>query len=328
MSQSQTIKVSAPSRIHFGLFGGRNDKGVSFGGLGAMVDHPGIEITLEADDQFSFAGPQQERLREFVEAWIEQAKLDSPEQFRLELVQSPASHVGLGTGTQLGMAISAALFQFYFGEIPSIEKVAQFAQRGLRSGVGIYGFLHGGFIVDRGREPDQELPQLDIHLTFPQDWRIVLMQLRSTPTFFGQKEVNVFEGRKKLDLISKRNRLIEIANEKILPALLHADFGKFAESIFEFGKTSGSYFSSIQGGPFNGKRITEIIDLARQHEITGVGQSSWGPTVYALASSEEHANQIVELLSVHLHDDEPVIISKPSLSGATVSVFENTSSNS
>ena len=313
------ISVNAPSRIHFGLFGGKNPSGTSYGGIGAMVSEPGLQLVLSESEEIEYQGEQTQRLEAFAETWLKIAKPRSDKRFRIELQTSPESHIGLGTGTQIGLSVAAALFQYYFDEIPTVERLSQSVQRGHRSAVGTYGFMHGGFIVDRGKTDYDKLAKIDMHLPIPNEWRFVLIKADADAGRSGVEEESVFQ-----DTSSNKNRfrseLIEMTNAKIVPALLREDFDSFSNAVYEFGKMSGQYFTAVQGGPFNGPRITELVKLVREFGAFGAGQTSWGPTVWAIAETQTAANQLVEHLSQYLLSSETIQISQPAYEGAKVTM--------
>ena len=314
MSLNENFFIQAPSRIHFGLFGGPRDSGLSYGGLGAMVSNPGLEIQIEPAETREYLGNQASRLQAFAENWFAYTKVCPEKEFRLRLNHAPSSHIGLGTGTQMGLSVSALLYRFYFAEVPPVRSLAKSVGRGFRSAVGTYGFQHGGFIVDSGKSSDNELASLDFQCDIPETWRLLLLQTSNPDGLSGNKEAEVFQQARNR-MANHQAELISLTRETILPALLQADFDTFAEAIYQFGKTSGSYFAEIQGGPFNGKRITEMIQIARQLGIKGVGQTSWGPTIYLLAPSQADAEKVAQLLREHLLPDESLQITGPQNQG-------------
>lgn len=321
MASTDSLSLRTASRLHFGLFGGQSGDGVSYGGIGAMVAQPGLHLSIEPNDQSMYRGQQADRLQQFAKLWHKFTGLDADAGYSLELVASPESHVGLGTGTQLGLAVSALLFQFYYDEVPNIETIAKSVSRGARSAVGTYGFLHGGFIVDRGKTSETQLAPLGLHMPIPEDWRFVLIRSSTSTGLSGKQESRVFSKPGK-DLQRNHDLLVRMTNDRILPALLNEAFDEFSEAIYEFGKTSGSYFEHIQGGPFNGERIMAIVEHARSNSVAGVGQSSWGPTVFLLAKSPESANRIATQMSPFLLSDESLLISPPMNRGYQISSVE------
>ncbi|MEC9091404.1 MAG: hypothetical protein VX438_01775 [Planctomycetota bacterium] len=312
---SPTLNIKAPSRLHFGLFGGNNPSGNSFGGLGVMVENPGIEVRIQPAPQRTFTGNLADRLETFTDYWLQFTGFHVQNEFHLDLVRAPQSHIGLGTGTQLGLCVGTLLFQYHMGQTPSLDHTAESTGRGQRSSVGSHGFLRGGLIVDRGKSKGQTLGELELQLAYPENWRFVLIQPDGIPGISGSPE-NQYFSRKLAPLTQQRNRLIQLTKERIIPAILQEDFPEFSQSVFEFGKLSGSYFSNIQGGPFNGDRITEIIEAGRREGIAGIGQSSWGPSIYVLAQSQHHAEQIQEIFAPMLNPSESLIISRPCNRGA------------
>ena len=72
---------------------------------------------------------------------------------RFEILHAPPEHAGLGVGTQLSLAVTRVLTAMAGVETISIADLADLSERGLRSGIGLHGFVHGGLIVDGGRRP-------------------------------------------------------------------------------------------------------------------------------------------------------------------------------
>ena len=66
--------------------------------------------------------------------------------------------------------------------------------------------------------------------------------------------------------------------------------------MFEYGHLSGSMFASVQGGPYASPQIAACIDRLRSLEVSGVGQSSWGPTIFAFCANQEEAEKLTECL--------------------------------
>ena len=146
--------------MHFGLFALAaapddveaafdTDARRSYGGVGVMVAHPCITLRIRAAQGFRVTGELSERTGTFARRWAEfyGQSLDNLE---LATIDAPPDHVGLGTGTQLGLAIAAGLGAFHGQPLPPVEELARSVGRGLRSAIGAYGFTMGGLIVERG----------------------------------------------------------------------------------------------------------------------------------------------------------------------------------
>jgi predicted sugar kinase len=55
----------------------------------------------------------------------------------------------------------------------------------------------------------------------------------------------------------------------------------------------GDHFASAQGGRFASPGVTRVLDWLRACGIEGFGQSSWGPTGFALCPGEEAARRLL-----------------------------------
>src|SRR3954471_24403001 len=100
------VVVTAPSRLHFGLYGFGQVAARQFGGLGAMVESPGLRLTASASPEFSASGPLAQRVRAFAQRWAEfyreAGMLDGASgelpRAAIEVLAAPAEHSGLGLG--------------------------------------------------------------------------------------------------------------------------------------------------------------------------------------------------------------------------------------
>ncbi len=55
----------------------------------------------------------------------------------------------------------------------------------------------------------------------------------------------------------------------------------------------GAYFAPLQGGPYISPRVSEALEWLRAQGITGLGQSSWGPTGFAFVASEDQGQALL-----------------------------------
>jgi predicted sugar kinase len=88
--------------------------------------------------------------------------------------------------------------------------------------------------------------------------------------------------------------------DEMVPALEVGDCARFGESVYRFGRLAGECFSAVQGGAFASPRIAELIERLRGRGITGVGQSSWGPTVFAIVEDAARAEHVASWLEDEL----------------------------
>jgi beta-ribofuranosylaminobenzene 5'-phosphate synthase len=292
------VRVSAPSRLHFGLFALQSPTGSSqrsYGGVGVMVSQPGMVVRVRPAQGHSVAGPLAERAADFAVRWS-QFYGRSLDQVSIEVVESPPDHVGLGTGTQLGLAISAALSAWYDGHVPQPDELARSVGRGLRSAVGAYGFSLGGLIVDRGKLPGEFLSPLDCRLTLPDDWRFVLVRPSQGSGLAGETEQRAID-RSNQQLEAITEKLVAEARESLLPAAALGRFEPFAASLGRYCELAGQFYLKVQGGPYNGPAVTALAERIRSLGHVGLGQSSWGPTLFVACRNQASAKELVQQLS-------------------------------
>ena len=160
--------------------------------------------------------------------------------------------------------------------------------RGRRSAVGTYGFLTGGLIVEAGKLPGDELAPLQDRFEFPAEWRFVLVRLGSSPGLYGKPEHKAFAD---LPSVSPETRgaLIDEVEREMIPAVLRDDCEAFGESVYRFGYRAGICFAPVQGGPYHGDHVADMVEEIRSLGVPGVGQSSWGPTLFCVLPSESAA---------------------------------------
>jgi beta-ribofuranosylaminobenzene 5'-phosphate synthase len=314
-----TIEVVSPSRLHFGLlsFGGQ---GRQFGGAGAMVSRPGMTLRVSGAKALEARGPHAGRVLEFVRRWARFESLAEPPACRIEVAGAPPQHVGLGTGTQFGLSVAAALNAFFERPQSSPAELAASVRRGRRSAVGTYGFVHGGLIVERGKTAGEALAPLDFHGDIPSAWRFLLVRPAGDAGLSGDDECRVFA---QLPPVPPdvTEQLTEELRRHLLPAMLQQSFTKFSAGLHRFGRLAGNCFAQRQGGPFNGPLLTRLVELLRRLGLEGAGQSSWGPTVFALAPNQQAAEDVAARLEREAGVPLSVIITPPDNHGAEVRVL-------
>jgi Predicted archaeal sugar kinases len=77
-----------------------------------------------------------------------------------------------------------------------------------------------------------------------------------------------------------------------LPALAEGDIARFGSAITEMQRIMGDYFAPAQGARFLSPRVTEALAWLEANDASGVGQSSWGPTGFALLGSAAEAERL------------------------------------
>jgi beta-RFAP synthase len=312
------VDVEAPCRLHFGLLAFGQREGRQYGGVGVMIDKPAIRLQVREARRFETAGPLADRAKQFARNWTQFVGLGAEPACRIDVRSAAAQHSGLGVGTQLGLSVAAGLNAWHGLPQPSPAELAISAGRGLRSAVGTFGFALGGLIVERGKLPGELIAPLDFHSPLPPQWRFVLIQPRSGPGLSGAAEKQAFEHLPSVPEEVTADLVREV-RQCLLPAAVHADFEAFSASVYRYGRLAGLCFAPIQGGPYNGPLLTQLVERLRSWGITGVGQSSWGPTLFALLPDENRAQALMDRLSESMPAGSVTVsVAAASLGGATV----------
>jgi beta-RFAP synthase len=312
-----TVEVDAPSRLHFGMFSFGQSSARQFGGAGVMVEQPGLRLRIAAADRFSVAGPLQKRVQATVERLVRAWRLRELPACRIQVLDAPPEHVGLGTGTQLALAVMAGLNDFLGGEPLDALSLASLAGRGGRSAIGTYGFVHGGFLVERGKTEDETLSPLEYRVALPDNWRFVLICPHGEHGLSGEGERRAFGDLPPVPPPITEQLRREVA-EEMIPAAAAGQFERFSHSVYRFGCQAGMCFAKRQDGPFASPRIARIVEAIRDLGVDGVGQSSWGPSVFALFESEQAASRFAEALRAKLGARDTLVIAELNRTGARI----------
>jgi beta-RFAP synthase len=263
-----------------------------------MIDQPGVRLLTTPADDWTAEGPLAERALAFAHRFagslFATTGIIVPPQ-RLVVERAPPSHAGLGSGTQLGMAVARALaLAAGRPELPA-ELLARFVGRGLRSGLGVHGFAHGGFLVDAGQKTEGTLAPLAARADVPRDWRVILLLPTAGSDWHGGREQQAFD-RLSVAAPALTERLCRLVLLSLLPALAEADLEAFGEALFEFNVLAGEFFAPLQGGTYASPQVAERIAFLRREGVRGAGQSSWGPSVFAVVGDEECAADLAARL--------------------------------
>jgi beta-ribofuranosylaminobenzene 5'-phosphate synthase len=316
------IHVTAPSRLHFGLLSFGHPTLRQFGGVGAMINQPGLQLRISPAGRFEAHGPLGERVAAVAGRMFGLLELPLPA-CRIDVLKAPPEHVGLGTGTQLGLSVVAGL-NAWRGR-PALEpaELARLAGRAARSAVGTYGFLKGGLLFEPGKisgpgpSTDTELAPLERRAELPTQWRFVLICLHDLSGLSGDDEHSAFRDLPPVPLATTESLLHEV-NSEMLPAAANHEFERFGDSVYRYGHQAGMCFAARQGGPFASPRIVALVSTIRGLGVRGVGQSSWGPTVFAILPNEAEAEYFSDHIGEHLGNPHTIEIVQPNNTGALI----------
>lgn len=314
---SCSVHVRAPCRLHFGMFSFGHADRPQFGGVGVMIEPPAVDVTISPSTAFTVRGAMSERVVKFVETLVEKWQLGAAPACEVR-IEAPRNHTGLGVGTQLGLAVGVGMRRFLERLPIPVPNLANSLGRGARSAIGTIGFEHGGLIVDGGKCPGQCLSPF-MRETLPSDWRFVLICRREKLGLMGELEADAFA---RLPPVkeSVTAELERIAYEELMLAVVWKNYAAFSDAIYRFGRLAGECFAPAQGGHYANAHTATLVEAIRNHGVSGVGQSSWGPTVFAITADEDQASSLARWLMKRLESTNyDITISRPNNEGAQLS---------
>lgn len=302
------VDVDAPARLHLGFIdlggvaGNRGGGGRRFGSVGLAIDGVGVRLRalrLASGEPSVMKGPGAARVERAVDLVRRAFALDGGvriDAVRIEIAGAIPEHVGLGSGTQAALAAGAALSDL-FGLGLAPRALAALLERGARSGIGVGAFERGGFVVDGGRlEGQHEPPPIVSRLDFPPDWRVVLIFDRGERGLHGEPERAAFRALPPFPAAAA-GHLAHLVLMQMLPGLCEQRLDEFGAAIAELQDTIGDHFAPVQGGRFASPRVARALGLLRAAGIAASGQSSWGPTGFAIVAGDAQARDVVDRLA-------------------------------
>ena len=335
MASAKSVTVQTGCRLHFGMLTHKPEQGREFGGVGMMLTEPGVRLTARALDRsvadadlirLADAVPDPLEVEQFLRRGIDlYRKCSSGEQQspRLELTVDRLipRHQGLGSGTQLALAIGVAVSTMESrDESASPLMISRQMERGRRSAIGLHGFSRGGLIVEAGkREPEEISPAIFSH-PVPDEWRVVLVLPTTELGLHGSDEREAFRRLPPMPA-DLTGRLCQITMTDLLPAVMQREFDEFSEAVYQFGRLVGEYFASEQGDVFADPQMGRLAEELRRDGIRGVGQSSWGPSLFALLPNQPQADQLAQRLRQQGYEDCRILVASPLNSRARVDVL-------
>jgi beta-ribofuranosylaminobenzene 5'-phosphate synthase len=286
------VIIQTPSRIHMTLTDLTGQAGRVDGGIGITLDEPNILVEGEKSDELEVMGDESERARAAAKAVMDKFGLGGA---KLVVRSGYKLHVGLGGGTQLGIAAGKALCQLY-NQPASVRDIARIINRGGTSGIGTAAFEMGGFIIDGGHSFGPGKQKIDFRPSsasigvspppviarhdFPQGWKILLAVPNLPQGAHGRREVDIF----KEYCPVPREDVHELCYQilvRMVPSILEEnldDFGAAVNRIQELG------FKKVEVA-LQHPMIQELMQEMRGAGAACAGLSSFGPTVYAITDT-------------------------------------------
>jgi beta-RFAP synthase len=285
----EAVFVETSARLHFGVLDLRGSRGRWFGGIGASTAYPKLRVTAAASDTLVAHGEDADRAREFARLFLAHHNLRGGAAVHVQQALPP--HAGLGSGTQLALAVARALAELY-GLDTDARSLARAVGRGKRSAIGTWTFDDGGLVVEGGRRAgSEECGPLIARVPIPSTWRCVIAIPRGTPGISGAGEAEAFA---RLPPPSEHDveRVAHIVLMSLLPSLADADLAGFGRALSDVQEITGRWFASVQGGTFAPGASADLVRQMADWGASGVGQSSWGPAVYGIVDGDEAVGRL------------------------------------
>lgn len=281
------VYIKTPARLQMGLIDLNGDLGRIFGGIGVGIHCPNVVLEAETSKIFSVVGKQTELVETIAERFFETYRVQ-PKAF-LRVRQTIPEHVGLGSGTQLALAVAVALAKLSNVK-SSTQELAFVLGRMQRTAVGTTIFERGGFVVDGGKtvknESSTQFPPLTFHQSFPADWCFVVAIPNGDKGLANDAENSAFKQLPRMPA-EDVGRVCRLIMMKLIPSLVEHDIENFGEALTQIQAVIGDYFAQVQGGRYSSSATADSIKFMQQIGAYGVGQSSWGPTCYGLFRKTE-----------------------------------------
>lgn len=282
------VVVEAPARLHLGFLDPSGSLGRRFASLGMVIEGFGTRIELQParHDEVCLACEVDAAVRERLARHLAtlQRQTGRLRPLRLTLHGAPPAHSGFGSGTQLALALGRAFCTLHGLELET-RRLAALLGRGERSGVGLAGFDQGGLLLDAGPGPDGSVAPLLARVPFPAQWRVLLLLDERIDGLCGAAE------RVAMDALPPfpRSLAADLCHQvlmRVLPGAIEGAFEPFAQGLSTVQRLIGDYFAPAQGGSmYTSAAVGVALEWIRAHQLAGIGQSSWGPTGFAIMPS-------------------------------------------
>ncbi|QLG27878.1 GHMP kinase [Halorarum halophilum] len=287
------VEVETGARLHVGFGNLSLAHERLYGAAGVGVDRPGVRLTAAPADEVVCDHDTARRYAERV-----CGLLDLPGA-RIDVDRTLPRHMGLGSGTQLSLAVLAGVARAY-GSEPRVRERAPALGRGGRSGVGVAAFETGGFVLDAGHpterfttdrpaDGDWTVPAVAARHAVPDDWRFLLVIPDAEPGRADGREDDSMRAVVEDADPDVADRVAGVVQRRLLPALAEGSVERFGAAVGEIGRLNGAWFADEQGGVYRPPVGDVVAALRDATAVFGSGQSSWGPTVYGVTDAD-HAD--------------------------------------
>ncbi len=283
------VSVIAPARLHMGFIDLSGSLGRHFGSIGVALTEINTNLTLKYAKELTISGCAPQRSEKTLNHFCN--VLNVSNKLHLNFKSSIPEHIGLGSGTQLSLAIGSALNSFYQLGL-SVRDIAILSDRGARSGIGIGVFEQGGLVVDGGRGKQTQIPPIISQLSIPDDWYFLLVFDKRGQGLHGEQEIQAFKELPPFPKAEAAN-LCYLLLMQGLPAVVENNLELFGKTITHLQQSVGQYFASVQGGIFASPEVANVMIWLQQQGAVAIGQTSWGPTGFCAVKGKKKAQSLI-----------------------------------
>lgn len=317
------VTISAPARLHLGDL-----DPFALGRFGyapvLAITEPRTVIEAEASaDGLDVDGVEKDDARIYAQRVLDAFNLEGA---KVTVKAAAPRNQGFGSTTQLSLAVGRAVTKAHGLDVPLLELVKALKRT---STGGIYPFQLGGFVVAGGFpvKPGERIwlreetliPPLIFRGDFPEDWRFVLARPLVAPKSPDKESEEVafstLRNRKAPAELIHKGYFVLAA--KMLPALLERNAEAFGKALTELQMTVGRIYQPVQEQLFN-PASQWLIPILNRSGAVGIGQSSWGPTVYAFTDSPEAAQRIADTIEAEARGKAEVTLVGADNGGARI----------
>jgi len=305
------VAVEAGSRLHAGFHTMRPD-GIR-GTAGFYAARPRVLVEAEACEEPRAEAP--DAYKQLLLKVLNTVNVNACVRLR----EAPPRHVGLGSTTQVSLATAQAALAAARGDPGSPLELARLLGRARVSGAGTLLYIHGGFAADAGT-PDPRGPRPLITLRIPLEWRLVIL----LPGLPGGPSEDEEARESMIPRMAPGAMNVEMARGllDLSMGIARGNLAQALEGLWRMQVATGAAFSRIQKGIFR-KDLNMIVEEARRSGLT-LAQSSWGPTLYTIAPTDEAPStaRLLESIAREHGVEAETIISEPRNTGATLRIAE------
>lgn len=285
-TETTALCVTAPARLHLGFLDLNGELSRTYGSIGLAIDQPSTCITVRRATHDAARGPESQRALNVTARLRERLGLAGAYDITIE--RAIPGHAGLGSGTQLALAVATAVLRLG-GIARPLDLIGTLTDRGQRSAIGIAAFDHGGFIVDGGKGRLDAPPPVLIQEPLPEAWRILLILDPNASGVHGDRETRAFAALPPMQRTTAAH-LAHLVLMQAAPALMERDISAFGRAISEIQALVGRHFAPAQNGSvWSEPKVGELARTLEARGAVGIGQSSWGPTGFAFVASQKEA---------------------------------------